>query len=53
MKDTITNICGLIVAVGGSLLVLDIQGTVKVYIGVAVAVATGVIGFYTGKTPKQ
>lgn len=52
IKDTLTTICGLVVAVGGSLLALDgIPTNVKAIVGIAVAVSVGVIGWLTGKAP--
>jgi hypothetical protein len=54
-KDAITNVCGFIVTVGGAVLVsgLDIGEKAKLVIGLAVAVAGGVIGFLTGKSGKD
>lgn len=58
MKDSITNICGLVVAVGGAILSavaagqVTLPATVTTILGISVAVATAVIGFYTGK-PTQ
>ena len=51
MKDTVTNVCGLIVAVGGALLAsgANLGTTLTTVIGIAVAVATAVIGYFTGK----
>lgn len=59
MKDTITNICGLVVAVGGGVLSAAVSGTivlpaiVTTILGIAVTIATGVIGYFTGKTPAK
>ena len=53
LKDTLTTICGLVVAVGGSLLAIEgIPSNVKAIVGVAVAVSVGVIGWLTGKSPS-
>ena len=57
LKDTITSICGLIIAVGGSLLGIVASGAVVLpsvvttILGVLVAVATALIGYFTGKAP--
>lgn len=53
LKDTLTTICGLIFAVGGSLLAINgIPDNVKYIVGVAVAISGGVIGWLTGKAPN-
>lgn len=53
LKDTLTTICGLVVAVGGSLLAVEgISANVKVILGIAVSVSVGIIGFLTGKAPN-
>lgn len=58
MKDTITNICGIIVVVGGSLLSAHSSGQIVlpdvllVLFGVAVAIAGGIVGYFTGKPAK-
>lgn len=55
MKDTITNICGVVIAVGGGILSavaagqLTLPASITTILGVVVAIATGVIGFFTGK----
>lgn len=55
MKNTVTNICGLIVAVGGAILTAHASGqitlpiSVVTGIGIAVAVSTAIIGYFTGK----
>lgn len=58
MKDTITNICGIIVVVGGSLLSAHAAGQIVlpepllVALGVIVAIAGGIVGYFTGKPAK-
>ena len=52
LKDTLTTISGLIVAVGGTLLtVKGLPETIQVILGIAIAISVGVIGFFTGKAP--
>ena len=57
LKDTITNICGIIIAIGGSILALVTVGTlvlptvVNTVLVVLVTVATALIGYFTGKQP--
>jgi len=58
LKDTISNICGGIIAIGGSLLAMSVSGTLPLptsmvgILSAAVAIATAVIGYFTGKTPS-
>ena len=55
LKDTISNVCGAVIAIGGGILSavaagqLVLPATVTTILGAAVAVATGVIGYLTGK----
>lgn len=55
MKDTVTNVCGVVVTVGGGLLAahassqIVLPTIVVTVLGIAVAIATGVIGYFTGK----
>lgn len=54
MKNTVTNICGIVVAISGAILSLQPLGIVlpEVVVTGAVicgAVATGIIGYFTGK----
>jgi len=58
MKDKITNICGLAIAICGSVKIAETQGvvlppivdSVLILIG---AISLGLIGFYTGKPNNQ
>lgn len=55
-KDKITTICGLVVAISGTILSLQPmgiaipQGVITAAL-VAGAIGTAVIGYFTGKTP--
>ena len=55
LKDTISNVCGVVIAVGGGILSavaagqLVLPASITTILGAAVAVATGVIGYLTGK----
>ena len=57
-KDTITSICGLIVAIGGAILGISVGGVIVLpvvattIVGVLVAIATALIGYFTGKAPN-
>lgn len=55
LKDFITNVCGLVVGVGGAVLAsgLEIGEEPKLIIGLSVAVAGALIGWFTGKEPKN
>lgn len=64
IKNTVTTICGLVVAVCGSLLAASFAAKfpewLQITLGALVAVATAVMGFYSGrnsdgtkKTPGQ
>lgn len=56
LKDKITNVCGLIIVLGGGILGANVAGQLVLpewaitVIGLAVAVATGITSFLTGKT---
>ena len=54
LKDTVTTICGIIVAIGGSLLGAGIELPVQVksVLGVLMAISLGLIGWFTGKSPS-
>jgi hypothetical protein len=52
LKDKVTTICGLVLVIGGSLLAVELPPNVKNAIGVAMAVAGGLIGYFTGKSPS-
>ena len=53
IKDTISTICGLIVAICGSLLAASFAASfpqwLQITLGVLVAVATAVLGFFQGR----
>ena len=52
-KDKITNICGLIFAVAGSIAAIDsVPAKVRMIAGFAAAVSGAIIGYYTGKPTK-
>lgn len=56
LKDKITNVCGIIIAVGGGLLGAVASGQLTLpevwltVIGAVVAVSTAIVAFLTGKT---
>lgn len=57
IKDTVSTICGILVAIGGSILVAGQSGVVlpswlTTASGVTVAVGTAIIGYLTGKAPN-
>lgn len=58
MKDKITNYCGLIAFIGGSVLAahasgqIVLPGSVVLSLGLAVTIATAVVSWFTGKTVK-
>lgn len=58
IKDKITNICGLVSAVGGSLLAFFVSTPepeptwLTTSLGAIVAVAVALIGWYTGKNSQ-
>ena len=54
MKDKVTNVCGLLMAIGGAIIALATGGVAIPAIVVTVATVTtgisgGIIGYFTGK----
>jgi len=52
LKDTITTIAGLAFAICSGMLSLDLPQNVKVILGIIVAISGGLIGYFTGKSPR-
>lgn len=61
LKDTITNICGLVLTIGGAVLAANVSGqialpaTVTGILGLVVTIAGAIVAWYTGKptTPTK
>ncbi len=55
LKDTITNICGLVLTIGGAVLAANVSGqitlppTIVGLLGIVVTVAGALVAYYTGK----
>lgn len=58
-KDKVTNICGLLIVVGGALIAADKAGQVQLggavdgIISVVITIATAFIGYMTGKPSSK
>lgn len=52
-KDKVTNVCGLVFAVGTAIAAIDtIPSNVRMIAGAAAGVAGAIVAYYTGKPAK-
>lgn len=53
MKNKITNVCGLLFVVSGTLAVCEVPAKLKVVCGIVSAVSGAIVAYYTGKKPNS